>query len=1060
MRKGQTMVPPSFQQQSVLCPVLVGRAGLLSSLQECIERLEESRGQVILLVGEAGVGKSRLVAEMRRCAEQHGLLVLQGECFESTRSLPYGPFLDVLQTLLLQWPAPAAARLLEPTAGELSLLLPELSRLAGLTASSSVPTSSPSTTTAEWSLSPELRRRRLFWSFTRTFLHMASLQPLLLVIEDLHWSDETSLELLLYLARRLSDQPFLLLLTCRSEEQQQPLARFLAQLDRERLAIELSLPLLSRDEVGQMLTAILAAQRPLSASVAAPSSSAALLPPGLLDSLFTLSEGNPFLVEELLKSLLMSGRLVPTATGWRYQAPLSLPSVGAWRAERSLIPRSIREAVQQRLPLLSAEARQLLLLAAVAGRRFDLSLLQQVMGLAELQLLTLLKELIRAQLVVEVSAEHIAFRHELIRQAIYADMLVRECQLFHRALAEALERLEPARLEQRLNDLALHCYEAGLWEKALDYARRAGERALALQTPRAALLHFSRALEAAAHLGQPAPARLWHGRGTACALVGDFAQARSDYEQALQLAQAEGDERLVWQCLIDLGLLWSERAYEQAGLFFERARVQAERLGEPLLYAHSLNRLGNWLVNVGQPEAGLQAHRQALTIFEDRQDRPGMAQTRDLLGVASAIAGEPLAAVEHYGQAIALFRALQEYQGLVSSLAIRSTLTSRGLNEAVTIWAWPPAVCEGEAREALELAQRLDWPAGEVLAEHCFGLVLLSYGRFGQAQAHLQRALLLASAIDHQQWQVAARHHLARLFVLMLAPEEALRELETALPLAQKLGSSWWLGHLTVCQSLAYLLLRQFREAEARLSALLPAERPPRTLVERRLAWVAAELALARGRPAEALSRCDELLTASPTPPVSEQGQATALPSPWLLRLRAQALLALDQPEAAAETLASARESACASYELPILWEIYRLQAQVWLRLRSQEQARQSCREAARLIATLARSITEPPLRQRFLQRAAAMLPLSSVLRRWQPSHQGAGPATLTPREWEIALKVAAGKSNREIASELVLSERTVESHVSHILARLGFSSRTQIATWVLQQQPPLSQPS
>jgi DNA-binding CsgD family transcriptional regulator/tetratricopeptide (TPR) repeat protein len=1029
-----------LSQHSVISPVLIGREALLSGLQGLIERLAEARGQVALLVGEAGVGKSRLVAEARRFAERRGLLVLQGECFESTRSLPYAPFLDLLQTLLLSQPAAEVARLLEPAAAELSLLLPELSVLARNKGAEAAPGSVAS-------LSPELLQRRLFWSFTRIFLHMAGLQPLLLVIEDLHWSDETSLELLLYLARRLAVQPVLLLLTSRSEElQQPPLAHFLAQLDREHLAVEFSLSRLSRAEVGEMLAAILGVQRPSS------------LPVGLLEQLFTLSEGNPFLVEELLKALLMSGRLTHTEAGWRYQPPFSLQSEAAWQTERSLIPRSIREALQQRLPLLSAEARQLLLLAAVAGRRFDVSLLQQVTGADERQLLALIKELLKAQLVVEVSAEHFAFRHELIRQALYADMLVRECRLYHRALAEAIERLEPGTLEQRLNDVALHYYEAGLWEKALRYARRAGERALELHTPRAALLHFTHALEAAAQLGQPAPARLWYERGAACALLGDFAQARSDYEQALQLAQTQGDEQLAWQCLIDLGLLWSERDYQQAGLFFERGRALAEGLGEPLLRAHSLNRLGNWLVNVGQPEAGLQAHRQALAIFEELQDRPGIAQTRDLLGVASAFAGEPIAAVQHYAEAIALFRSLEDYQGLVSSLAIRSTLASRGLNEALTIVAWSPAACEGEAREALQLAQRLDWSAGEVLAEHCFGLVLLSYGRFGQARAHLQRALTLACEIHHQQWQVAARHHLARLFLLLLAPEEALRELEAALPLAQELGSSWWLGHLTVCQALACLLQRQFREAEERLRTLLPTDRPPRTLVERRLAWVAAELALARGRPVEALERCDELLAASPTSQAAGTEGATALPSPWLLKVRAQALLALDRPEAAAETLIAARESARASHELPVLWEIYRLLAQVSLRLRHEERARQACRDAARTIATLARSIDEPALRRQFLQRAAATLPLRSVLRRWQPARQGQALAVLTPREWEIALKVAAGKSNREIAAELVLSERTVESHVSNILARLGFSSRTQIATWVLQQ-PQASRP-
>jgi predicted ATPase len=256
-------------------------------------------------------------------------------------------------------------------------------------------------------LDPEQEKRRRFETLARFFTAQAVKQPVFLIVEDLHWSDDTSLEFLHYLARRCAAHPLLLLLTYRSDEVHSSLRHFLAQLDRERLTQETPLAHLAQDEVDAMLRAIFVLPR--SARVE------------LADPIYTLTEGNPFFVEETLKSLIAAGDIFYANGRWE-RKPLG----------ELHIPRSVQDAVQQRTDLLSRDARRVSILAAVAGRRFDFALLQALTKHDEDQLLTLIKELIAAQLVVEESEEQFAFRHALTRQAIYADLLVRERKAPHR----------------------------------------------------------------------------------------------------------------------------------------------------------------------------------------------------------------------------------------------------------------------------------------------------------------------------------------------------------------------------------------------------------------------------------------------------------------------------------------------------------------------------------------------------------------------------------------------------------------------------------------------------
>ncbi len=994
-----------MSNQPISSPILIGRERERATLSALIHEVKQGRGQVLLLSGEAGIGKSRLLAEGKRQAFEQRFLVLQGTCFPTDRSSPYAPVLDLLSTsqtqdlLSLSPPAPS------PLARELARLFP-----GQLDHASSEPASPAS--------EPEQDKRRLFVALSQLFTGVADTRPVLLAFEDLHWSDETSLEFLHYLARRCAAHPLLLVLTYRHDEMQPGLSNWLAQLDREHLAQEFVLTRLSRSEVDSMLRAIFDREQTMPASI--------------LEAIYELTEGNPFFIEEVLKSLITAGVIGSAREAWEGQTWNELP-----------IPRSIHGAVQQRLAQVSDAARQVVTLAAVAGRRFDFAFLQQITHLEELELLRLMKELIAAQLVVEESEEQFAFRHALTRQAVYRQLLLRERKSLHRTIAETMEQLYAPTLESHLSEVAYHFYEAGVWEKSLSYAQRAGERALALYAPRAAIEQVTLALKATHHVKASPLATLYHLRGRAYDTLGEFDHARADYERAIQAAQEVGSGEMEWQAEIDLGFLWAMCDYERAGAFFREAVRLSETLSDPTLRAHSLNRLGNWLVNTGQVQEGLEAHQQALDVFERQHDRAGMAETCALLGMAQAWTGDLVKGAEMQQRAIALFRLLGDKKGLASTLPTTSLATDPAVAETVFVVVRDLQECERDVSEAAELARQIDWPAGEAFAEVCSGSLLGSTGQFSRGLAHVHKGLKLAMEIDHQQWICNAYFALGQIYLLMLEPTLALRHLETGLPLAKALGSAWFLDSILAYQALAYLQTSQLAQAQATLQTAMPREQEPRNMSGRRPAWAWGELALAQGEPHLALQIAERLIASAP-------GEPPTQPIPRLLKLKGEAFVATKRLSEAVEALGEAKRGALLRREAPLLWQIHGSLGRVYRLLKSEQEASNAFAAAREGIEELAQTIDDAELREHFLQRALVCLPKAKPIlpRRAEAEHFGG----LTEREREVARLVAQGKTSREIAGLLVISERTAEGHVNNILGKLGFTSRAQIAAWVVER--------
>jgi DNA-binding CsgD family transcriptional regulator/tetratricopeptide (TPR) repeat protein len=989
----------------VVCPVLIGRTSEMAALHLFIDQVKSRTGGVALLCGEAGIGKSRLVAEVKTYATTQDFLLLQGNCFPTDISCPYAPLLDLLRSTFVDSSTANIAAAVGPSARALFPLLLDL-----------IP--QPLDLATLPSLEPELEKRRLFAALAQFFINQAAKQPVLLIVEDLQWSDDTSLEFLHYLGRRCITQPLLLLLTYRSDEVRPALSHWLAQVDREHLAQEVSIARLERNDVDTMLHAIFDPHRSVQLE--------------LLDTIYALTEGNPFFIEEVLKSLITVGDIFYTNGVWCHK-----PS-GELR-----VPRSVQDAVQQRIDQLSESAKRLVLLAAVAGRRFDFSLLQQLTEHSEQQLLLLVKELIAAQLIVEESTEQFAFRHALTRQAIYAQLLARERMALHSAIAEAMERLYISTLDPHLADLAYHFYEAEAWANALDYGQRAGEQAQALHSPRAAIEHFTRALEATRQLAVTAPPQLYHARGQAYETLGKFEDARGDYEWALDAAREAHDVLVEWQSLIDLGLLWTGRDYEQAGVLFRRALDLAQTLADPQVHARSLNRMGNWYLNAEQPLEALRYHQKALSIFQALHDQHGTAETLDLLGMASYVGSDLVQCVAYYKQAVELLRALDNRQGVVTGLVAMLLCGGSYRTDTLVCVAMSLTEVMHEGEAALKIAREIGQRPGEAFVLIFWGLSLGWRGDYLHALEVVQQGLEIAREIEHRQWMTAAHCVLGALYLDLLELSMACQHLKQALTLAHEIGSQHWISGSAAFLASASILSNDLAEAEAVLTPVLDADAPAQTIGQR-LVWCArAELALAKRKPDRALAITDHLIASAAN--ISAERNILRVS-----KLRGEALVALHQHTEAEIALQTAREIALAQGAGSMQWRISVALGKLYQALHRHEEAELAFSTAQTTIEELATSIPDASLREHFLSSATALIPRTrplSLLRATKQTISG-----LTPREREVAALIGQGKTNREIANRLVVSERTIETHVRNVLTKLDFTSRTQLAAWAVKK--------
>ena len=589
-----------------------------------------------------------------------------------------------------------------------------------------------------------------------------------------------------------------------------------------------------------------------------------------------------------------------------------------------------------------------------------------------------LQRLASAQLIVEEAPGQYAFRHTLIHDAAYSTLLLRERKAFHRLIAETLEEAYADMPEAHLADLAYHYYQAETWEKALDYSRRAGEKAQSLFAPREASEQLTRAIEAARMLSLPPPIEVYRQRGQAYETLGDFEQARADFLETLGMARTSGDGMAEWQALIDLGFLWAAKDYERTGEYFREALDLARRLDAPANIAHSLNRVGNWHLNLAQPSEGRRYHLEAQAIFEEQHNPGGLAETLDLLGMASFMSGDAIRGAHYFQQAMDLFRQIGDRRGLSSSLA---TLAESGvvyLTDAVVIPSHLQGASIPQAELALQIAREIGWRAGEVYARILFGASLGTIGEYGQAFDQLSSALATAADIGHQQWLCFANMMVGCLYLDLLDPATAQQYAEKAVALAQEINSPFMMAASIGLMGGTLVQEGQLDDARETLETVLGQESRYRVITGQ-FCWAARlELALAEGDAGLALEIADRLVE-SAVKACSSDGTEGERPAwqnpPRLLLLRGQALAALGRFEESDTVLKLARECSQAHQARRLVWRARLALGQLYAAQGQGEQARQEFAAARSQILELALKVPDASLRSKFLENAARMFP-------------------------------------------------------------------------------------
>ncbi|HVW33346.1 MAG TPA: protein kinase, partial [Acidimicrobiia bacterium] len=494
--------------------VLVGRESELRELRAAVDSAFAGRGRIVLITGEAGVGKSRLAAECETYANLRGAQLLVGRALEDEGAPPYWPWIQLIRSYVRSHDSQTVAQTMGVGAVHIAQVVPEVRAL--LPALPDAPL-----------LEPDQARFRFFDAISNFIVEASRVKPMMILLEDLHAADKQTLMLLQFVSRAAVDARVVLTATLRDPEAEDgdPIAEALTELGRARGALRLRLAPLSYDEVREMLENI-AGQK-----LETPDERA------LVSAIHEESAGSPYFVEEIVRHLVESGRLYRRGGKW---------ASAATRVEDLGIPAGIREVISHRLARLSDSCRRSLAVASVFGREFRREILEQIVD--EETQATLAGDLSEALRGGILRAERddpgrLIFDHAVMREILYEHLGGRERVELHDRIGLALEEFYDDDIESHLAEVAHHLVagaEAGNADKALDYSWWAGERASALYAYDEAAKHYERALDLLEQSGDEEPQRrceLLIALGDARWRAGETEAAKKTYRRAADLAR-------------------------------------------------------------------------------------------------------------------------------------------------------------------------------------------------------------------------------------------------------------------------------------------------------------------------------------------------------------------------------------------------------------------------------------------------------------------------------------------------------------------------------------------
>lgn len=982
-------------------PVFVGRSAQLERVVEALRRAGDGHPTFILVAGDAGVGKTRLVEEIANRAEGLGGRTLVGGCVQmGDDNLPYAPIVEALRQLSDDVSPDDLRRFIGPGFVELTRLVPDF---ALSLATAEGPSADASTS----------NQGRLFEVLLGVFRRLAADRPLLVVIEDIHWADASTMALLGYLARNLSGAT-VLVATYRSDElhRRHPLLPFLAEVERRRRVDRIDLQPFDRREIAELVRAIRSE----------PSDRE------LIDQLFERSDGNAFYVEELL----------------------------ATRATTGELPTTLRDVLSARVAELSGPSQELLRHASAAGPSISASLLATVSRVDEVKVHARLREAVERHILTTHPAnDRLTFRHALIREAVYESLLPWERTRLHAAFAVALEATPADEGDpSRAAELAYHWYAAHdlpraleaavraaiafdrvvapadahaqyeraleLWDRVPDAARLVGlerldllERAAAaawVTTPGRAVALMNATIELVDPVADPTRAgQLWELLGRYLWASGDSPAAVEACRTAAGLVPVAPPSAARAQILASLGrMLMNDARIREARPVLEEAAALARATGADATEGYALNSLGLVLGYLGDFDSGrekLRASRE-IALRLGNAFEVGRADS-NILDLLVHIAGrfEEAATLAPEAFAYAQEHHLATFPGVYDLCEGAGALFRAGR------WV--------EADELLERAHGFESPGiPEIFLNERLALLEVCRGHHKAAAERIALLRRLMGRSTDMQWTLPLCEVSAELALWQGRPMDARREIADVFDRLGELDA----GNISRIGPVIALALRaEAEQAEAARSGRSDGEMPDvRHAAGRQMGLMRAMHGeIVRDRPALVpfatayLSLCEAEVSRLEGHPGLEW---------WSGAADAFAVLLMPYQRAYAR------------------WR----GAEALLAARSRRVAATDALVEAHGIAT---DLGAEPLRREIEATAKrARINLS-------PGHHdtSAGPKPaalfgLTARELEVLKLLVAGRTNREIADQLFISENTAGVHVSNILGKLGVARRMEAA--------------
>jgi DNA-binding CsgD family transcriptional regulator len=973
---------------------MVGRDGELGRLLTLLDDAEAGRSVVALVSGDAGVGKTRLIGEVTRLAAGRGFTVLSGQCAELGDSVPYLPLADALRGAAHS----SAVRDALSSRPALSRLLPEGGE--GPIADSD---------------RSGLARQQMFGGVLGLLAELAAATPVLLVLEDLHWADTSTRDLVTFLSRMLHRERVALIGSYRSDDlhRRHPLRPVVAELLRLPSVIAVDLAPLDPSALAEHLTAT--APRRIDATE--------------LNDIVARAEGNAYYAEELLAA-----------------------SVGSDPRERSALPAGLAALLLSRVEQLSDAAQRVLRAAAVAGRKADDELVQAASGLAAAEYEAAVREAVTHQLLVPDGVEGYVFRHALLREAVYADLLPGERTRLHATMCSLLADEQRLTMPGTAAELAQHCLASHDIPSAFAASVRAGKDAEELGAPAEAHRHYDQALALWERVAEPekvagmARGKLGLLSATNAADSGDTERAVHLLRRLRQLVAAQAEQgtavdvklasRIGERLAFYLMLIDDPKAFAEAAEV-GRATVEITPAEPPswqyaralTTYAYALLMEEDFSVARDWAERGIAAARAAdapwveadalvtLGFMSNREGRNDEAI--ELLTAAHKQARQAMVLGVELRSAYHLARAHLERGDLATGGAVAWEGTKRAIQTGVDMSPYGVDLqhlhfqchfADGKWDHAQEIAD--GFPVRVTIPPEAYlsSMALFIDVARGNPAAEERRAWI-EPFWSVRGWDSFIAHSLLAEHALWAGDtEQALAEAQTAIEIDYV--PMWGHAPSVIRPAAVALSARADRAVQARVTG-------DDQTASAELAAAGDLLRLARE--GAAFSKRPKFI-------MGPEGRG------WLARAEAE------YRRAAGDNDPQAWQAVLAAFGPDYVYEIARTRwrlAEAFAEAGSRDEAEEQWRQAAQ---------TADRLRAKPLRRALDDLARRARIGTAPDLPDGAVLASLTSREREVLRLIAAGRSNREIASVLFIAPKTASVHVSNILAKLGAASRTEAA--------------